>query len=264
MTNTSPLKEYWLAYGGWKALFSSKYFWGAAALNSLLFNSWYPVESKWWEMVLSITPNFLGFTLGGFAMWVAIGDEKFKGLIAGADEEDEISPYMEVNATFTHFLLLQILALILAIIAKSFDAIVINNPYMAIAARIYAFSAHFVFVYALLTTIAAVFAILKVAKWYDEYRSFANQDRKGLMATFATSDWNSYNVVTAHSPIDAARTIKNVPLKWVEHPSEKTVIHVMVVELSGDNESLLLKCKDDMERIRLLRKLTDTYHFQIS
>ncbi|MEH0741176.1 hypothetical protein H4F05_06575 [Vibrio cholerae] len=178
MTSNSPLKEYWLAYGGWKALFSSKYFWGAFALNSLLFNAWYPIDSKWWEMVLSITPNFLGFTLGGFAMWVAIGDEKFKGLIAGADEDDDISPYMEVNATFTHFLLLQIIALVLAIIAKNFDSVVINEPAMAVAARIYSFGAHFIFVYALLTTLAAVLAILKVAKWYDEYRSVENQSEE--------------------------------------------------------------------------------------
>ncbi|NAZ69523.1 hypothetical protein [Vibrio toranzoniae] len=266
MTSTSPLKEYWLAYGGWKALFSSKYFLGAIALNLLLFNSWYSIESKWWETVLAITPNFLGFTLGGFAMWVAIGDEKFKGLIAGIDEdEDEISPYMEVNATFTHFLILQIIALILAIIAKNFDSVVISEPAMAVTARIYAFSAHLMFVYALLTTLAAVLAILKVAKWYDEYRSVENKlERKGNMNTYATSHNSTFKLVTAHSPIDAAKTIINAPLKWIEHPSDQSVGDVMIVEFSGYNKTMLLRCKDDIEQVQLLNKLEDTYHFQLT
>ncbi|MDQ2107633.1 hypothetical protein FKN90_04290 [Vibrio sp. 2017_1457_15] len=116
-------------------------------------------------------PSVLGFTLGGFAMWVAIGDERFKSLIAGTDEDDEISPYMEVNATFTHFVLLQLLSLLLAILASSYSDVVITNLYMVIGARFYAFFAYFLFIYALLTAIAAVFAILKVAKWYDDFQT---------------------------------------------------------------------------------------------
>ncbi|TOK10904.1 hypothetical protein CGI25_07445 [Vibrio parahaemolyticus] len=120
-------------------------------------------------------PNILGFTLGGFAMWVAIGDEKFKSLIAGADDEDEISPYMEVNATFTHFVLLQLLSLVLAIIAKNFDHVIIGNDFMLAGARAYAFIANFIFIYAILTAVAAVLAILKVAKWYDDYQTELNK-----------------------------------------------------------------------------------------
>ncbi|WP_306687258.1 MULTISPECIES: hypothetical protein [unclassified Vibrio] len=171
MSNTSPFKEYWLAYGGWSALLSSRYFWMAICLTFLMYNSWYPIESKWYQQVISVIPSVLGFTLGGFAMWVAIGDERFKSLIAGTDEDDEISPYMEVNATFTHFVLLQLLSLLLAILASSYSDVVITNLYMVIGARFYAFFAYFLFIYALLTAIAAVFAILKVAKWYDDFQT---------------------------------------------------------------------------------------------
>lgn len=175
MTSKSPFQEYWLAYGGWKALFKSQYLWTALILNTLLFGAWFPIESKWWEQVLSVIPNMLGFTLGGFAMWVAIGDERFKSIIAGEDEEGEVSPYMEVNATFTHFVLLQVSALILAIFANSYDHIMITNELMGVAARVYAFVSHFIYIYAVLSAIASVLAILKVAKWYDEYQT---QSRK--------------------------------------------------------------------------------------
>ncbi|ELH7950710.1 hypothetical protein Q9F39_002192 [Vibrio fluvialis] len=171
MSSKSPFREYWLAYGGWTALFSSRYLWMAFALNLLMFNSWYPIDSKWFQQVISVIPSVLGFTLGGFAMWVAIGDERFKSLIAGTDEDDETSPYMEVNATFTHFVLLQLLSLILAIIASSFSDTVVSCTYLAIGAQIYSFFSYLVFIYALLTAIAAVLAILKVAKWYDDFQT---------------------------------------------------------------------------------------------
>ncbi|WP_176428529.1 hypothetical protein, partial [Vibrio sp. V11_P1A41T118] len=173
MNDNSPFKEYWLAYGGWKALLTSRYFWGALILNTILFSTWYPIDSKWWEQVTSIIPNILGFTLGGFAMWVAIGDEKFKSLIAGAedDEDDDISPYMEVNATFTHFVLLQLIALVLAIVASNFDHVVISNECLLVGARTYAFIANFIFIYAIFSAVAAVLSILKVAKWYDDYQT---------------------------------------------------------------------------------------------
>lgn len=172
MIDKSPFFEYWTAYGGWKALFTSKFFWISLILNLVMYHAWYPIESKWWDQVTSIIPSILGFTLGGFAMWVAIGDEKFKSLIAGNDEdEDGVSPFMEVNATFTHFVLLQILALIFAIIAANFDYVLISNKYLTIGAMAFSFTGYFLFLYALLTAIAAVFAILKVAKWYDDYQT---------------------------------------------------------------------------------------------
>lgn len=178
MSNNSPFKEYWLAYGGWYALFSSRYFWVAVCLTFVMYNSWYPIESQWFEQVIAVIPSVLGFTLGGFAMWVAIGDERFKSLIAGADEDDEISPYMEVNATFTHFVLLQLFSLILAIIANSYSEFVVSNPYILIGARLYSFFSYMIFIYALLTAIAAVLAILKVAKWYDDFQTSLRQPKK--------------------------------------------------------------------------------------
>lgn len=84
------------------------------------------------------------------------------------------------------------------------------------------------------------------------------------MRTYAVSDWSNYKLVDANSPILAARAIKDSPLTWIAHPSDDTVTHVMVVEYSGYNETILMKCSDDMQRVLILNELDNTYHFQIA
>ncbi|HGH0634157.1 TPA: hypothetical protein ACJHGQ_002829, partial [Yersinia enterocolitica] len=98
-------------------------------MTLILYPSW--SHSGWWNDILSLMPNLLGFSLGGFAMWIAIGDESFKKFIAGDDIDDngevEFSPYMSVNATFVHFILLQLLTIIAALITKAYSPMLINN-----------------------------------------------------------------------------------------------------------------------------------------
>lgn len=45
-------------------------------MTVILYPSW--SHQGWWNDILSLMPNLLGFSLGGFAMWIAIGDEAFK------------------------------------------------------------------------------------------------------------------------------------------------------------------------------------------
>ncbi len=45
-------------------------------MTMILYPSW--SHKGWWNDILSLMPNLLGFSLGGFAMWIAIGDEAFK------------------------------------------------------------------------------------------------------------------------------------------------------------------------------------------
>jgi hypothetical protein len=164
----SILAKYWKAYGGYKALIISPYLRCAFVLTLLLFPLW--TKPDWWNDVLSIIPSLLGFSLGGYAMWMAIGDDNFRKLISGEDEEGETSPYMEVNAAFVHFILLQMLSIILALFAKAYYFHIPLNHWFANyiwLGLIYNFFAYLVFVYALLSAIAATLALLNVSSWYD-------------------------------------------------------------------------------------------------
>ncbi|CPR67045.1 Uncharacterised protein [Salmonella enterica subsp. enterica serovar Bovismorbificans] len=82
--STSALARYWKIYGGAGAVFKSRYFWCAFLMTVILYPSW--SHQGWWNDILSLMPNLLGFSLGGFAMWIAIGDEAFKKIKAHSYE----------------------------------------------------------------------------------------------------------------------------------------------------------------------------------
>ncbi|HAU4370685.1 TPA: hypothetical protein F6W26_24720 [Citrobacter amalonaticus] len=182
--STSALARYWKIYGGAGAIFKSCYFWSALLMTVILYPSW--SHKGWWDDILSLMPNLLGFSLGGFAMWIAIGDEAFKKIITG-DEinekgEVESSPYMSVNATFVHFILLQLLTIITALITKAYSSILIDNAFMYYYIGIsykyillgFSFFAYFIFIYSVFSALAAVLAIFRVSSWYDKFMTLRN------------------------------------------------------------------------------------------
>lgn len=174
--NESVLARYWRSYGGARALFSSGYLYSAFFLSAAMAPAW--INNPWHETVLSVMPNVLGFSLGGYALLVAIGDESFRSLISGEDEDGEPSPYMEVNAAFVHFILMQLASVICALFSSAYYfkldpngrvAGVINDLCIPLDKLVLVgnFLGYSVFIYALLTAIAATLAILRVSSWYD-------------------------------------------------------------------------------------------------
>lgn len=174
--NEGIISRYWTAYGGFKALFTSPYLYTALALSGLMAPAW--LYNPWHEIVLSVIPSVLGFSLGGYALLIAVGDEDFRALISGEDEDGEPSPYMEVNAAFVHFILMLLLSLIFALFANAYyfkleDNLAlyqfiteINFPIGTII-FLGNFIGYSVFIYALLLAVAATLAILRVSSWYD-------------------------------------------------------------------------------------------------
>lgn len=167
------LRVFWHAYGGWPALFRSRFFWLSIGLLAVTHNFW--LKDKWWDQVLSVMPNLLGFTLGGFAIFLAFGDEKFKALISGSDEDkEEASAYLEVSATFLHFVLIQVGALVAALIANGLTVAPTDLPsglqsaldWLATGGRLLGY---WLFLYGICSAAAAAIAIFQVAFWYDSY-----------------------------------------------------------------------------------------------
>lgn len=174
ITKDSALSRYWLSYGGLRSLLRSPYFWTALILTLALYPAW--SQPGWWNDVITIMPSLLGFSLGGYALWLAIGDDEFRKLISGSSIDGKPSPYMKVNATFAHFIILQITATIIAILAKTYyfklsedNPLFILTTYKAfhIICGTGYFLGYFIFIYALLSALAATLALFRVSSWYD-------------------------------------------------------------------------------------------------
>ncbi|NVJ65985.1 MAG: hypothetical protein HWE16_05805 [Gammaproteobacteria bacterium] len=171
--NNKIFSRYWSIYGGWKALLKSRYFQSSILITFLLFPHW--SKAGWWNDILSIMPSLLGFSLGGYAMWMAIGDDDFRKLISGESKSGKPSPYMDVNAAFVHFILLQLISIVLALFVKAYyfelskDSWVYENlaEYIYIASYFVYFLVYLIFIYALASTFAATLALFRVSSWYD-------------------------------------------------------------------------------------------------
>lgn len=166
--------RYWQAYGGGRALLRSPYLHLAFVLLAITYPIW--SAPQWWDQVISVVPNLLGFTLGGFAMFLGFGDEKFRALLAEPDEDDPDAPslYVGLCATFVHFIVVQVVALIFALVAKAWwfhypwPASVANMlPVLNLIGGAIGFG---FFLYAITSAVAATMHVFRMATWYEQHQ----------------------------------------------------------------------------------------------
>lgn len=179
-------KVYWAAYGGFNALLRSPYIHLSLVCLALTWNTWWAPScaaggscTAWWDQNLSVLPNVLGFTLGGFAIFIGFGDEKFRALLADPDPQDsdgETLPtmYLGLCATFVHFILVQALALLSAVIAKAWwfytplmDPFRDWLPWMNAMGGVIGYG---LFLYALTSVVAATMHVFRIAMMYSQFR----------------------------------------------------------------------------------------------
>lgn len=186
------LDRYWTVYGGRPALIRSPFMHLALALMIPTYGLW--TKSGWWELVITVIPNVLGFSLGGYAILLAFGDEQFKSVISGKDsnETEEYSPFMSINATFFHFILVQCIALSLAIIAKAHvyqlvsvtikksvvNTVPITYDFGVWLKQVCWFLGFLIFIYAMTTAVAVTMSIFEISDWYDEYQYRKKKQKK--------------------------------------------------------------------------------------
>lgn len=172
------IRDYFRAYGGWGSLLRSVYLHLSIVITLILYPIW-SVEG-WWDTPASILPNVIGFSLGGYAILMGFGDESFRDALKGSTKE-RASPFLAVSATFVHFILVQILALLLCLIAKGrmlskapqpLDSLVnlalspdgaIRHGFVSIAWAL----GFGTFIYAIVLTMAATFGVFRLSMWYD-------------------------------------------------------------------------------------------------
>lgn len=179
-------KGYWSAYGGLGTLLGSPYLHFAALLLMTTAQFWLAPRcdasgqcAAWWDQSISVLPNLLGFTLGGFAIFIGFGDEKFRSLLAEPDPDGEPNAYIGLCATFVHFILVQALALLAAIVAKGLwfyapwaDPIRGALPWMNFVGGMLGYG---LFLYALTSVLAATMHVFRIARLYAFFQSASDQ-----------------------------------------------------------------------------------------
>lgn len=185
-------KMYWAAYGGFSSLIISPYFHLAILITWLLHPYW--ISGQWWNTSISVLPNIVGFALGGYAILVGFGDDKFMKVISRKSAKTKVSysPFLEVSAAFAHFIIVQLLALFFAIIAvaisnhgaiklseQGIGPIIYGWDFSCILSKAPAlFNAmgFFLFIYALLAAVAATLSIFRVTSWFDRINNMPNNE----------------------------------------------------------------------------------------
>lgn len=173
--------RYWRAYGGVAGLFRSPYLHLALLASILTFHTW--MNELWWQDVISVLPNLIGFTLGGLAIFIGFGDEKFRTLLADPDEKSQApSIYVGLCATFVHFILIQALALLFAVVAKALKFHwAVLDPWWSIVEKgnwFFGWAGYFLFLYALTSIIAVTMHVFRISTMYEQYRRMEMRRRQ--------------------------------------------------------------------------------------
>src|SRR5690606_12202933 len=106
-----------------KALFCSPYIYVALVLAAPMVPLWMKTGEDgrvWAQVAVEVIPSLLGFSIGGMAITLAFSNSQiFKAVIQGGKKD---SLFVKTIANFFHFILVQTLALLLAIFCKSYSS----------------------------------------------------------------------------------------------------------------------------------------------
>lgn len=178
----TDIRMYWKAYGGFRAFIVSKYSFISLVITIFCFDHW-SSSNDWMEEPFTILPSLLGFTLAGYAMWLSVGNESLKTLLSNKYDKskNEFSFFMQINASFIHFVLLQIITLIYIYFIKYNSLSVfydlLEKYYVFFNITICIFSilnflasafGFFLFIYSILTMLATVLGIFRISFWIDQ------------------------------------------------------------------------------------------------
>ncbi len=178
---TNIVKMYWKAYGGFRAFWASIYFLIPLFITLLCSSHWLS-NKDWMNDPLTILPSLLGFTLAGYAMWLSVGNEKLKILLSSKidKEKNEYSFFMQINSSFIHFVIFQIVALLYIyflkynslrfVLSKIEDYFILFNSTLALLDFSISLAnaiGFFLFIYSIFTMLATVFGIYRISFWID-------------------------------------------------------------------------------------------------
>lgn len=119
----SNLRVLYANYGGWGSLITSGYFVVSLAVSALCWRL--AADERWAVIAQAILPQLAGFSVAAYALFFAVLDERAReALRAPAESLGNRSPLLVLASAVSHAVVIQIAAVLLAIIytAKPFTA----------------------------------------------------------------------------------------------------------------------------------------------
>ncbi|MFM0042128.1 hypothetical protein [Paraburkholderia sediminicola] len=108
------LPGYWKAYGGIKALLKSPFPYLAAVVTGLCYPFW--MKDGWWNLVTTVLPCILGFTIAAFTLVLGLGGDVFRRQLHRPNSRTGVPLYLKISAIFAHQIIVQTLAVVFAIV----------------------------------------------------------------------------------------------------------------------------------------------------
>jgi hypothetical protein len=174
------LSSYIEFYGGMTAVAKAPYLHSSLVLLIPTFGIW--SVSGWWDLPIGILPNLISFTLARYALFMGFGDEKFRRLMAGGTDGE--APMLKISATFAHFIVVQVISVILAVVAKgrpvtsvlkiigvqSLDAGLAHHVRTVLGLGFWMIS-FCIFLYSICCSVATTLSVFRVTRWFNQHHS---------------------------------------------------------------------------------------------
>lgn len=106
------IRRYFRAYGGWSGVLGSPLFLVALLVTAVSYGKW--LKPDWTASTYSLVSSLLGFSLGTYAILFSLITSRVKGAMRAVKSDGQISALEQVNATFFHYIFVQVCALIWA------------------------------------------------------------------------------------------------------------------------------------------------------
>lgn len=187
------LKIYWREYGGIKGVIFSPFFGISLFVALSCFPLW--INGGWTEVGISVLPAMLGFSLAAYTLSMGIGGDGFQVYFASPRKGGKASLLAGVSVSFLHFILVQIIAIVILLIKIShwgafiLSILNVRNLRENIAwiyglrgcSVILNFLGVLTLIYACFVAVAAMFRVFRISKSLEIYAQLRR--RKGMSKT---------------------------------------------------------------------------------
>lgn len=154
---TKTLFRYWNLYGGRRTLFRSPYLYIGLFVTLVSWPFWTQTSdggAPWAQAAIEIVPGLLGFSMGGMAIMLAFSNAAIFSTLTQKGKDNSL--FLKVIANFFHFILVQTIALLFALLGKAHGGPVIG------------FFGFWAMTYALLVALATAGQLLNTAEVFNK------------------------------------------------------------------------------------------------